>query len=235
MKKQKPEDRSQKPEDRVQSTDSGICTLASGLCYVRCDLKLFGDAVILCGGKSRRMDFDKSFAKINGRYMIEIIHEKLSLCFENVRLGADSQDRFSSFNLEVIEDKIKERIGPAAGIYSALSQATTKYVFVIACDMPLLNTGHIEYMKSALAEKDFRPEALIPMNGGYIEPLYSFYSIDIANTFAEEISQGNYKIYNILKKCQALYLEDKHSRLFDENLAMFTNINCAADLERLLC
>jgi molybdopterin-guanine dinucleotide biosynthesis protein A len=195
-------------------------------------VKNFGDAVILCGGKSERMNFDKSLLKINGKYMIEIISEKLSLCFENVKLGADSKERLSAFELEVIEDKIKGRIGPAAGIHSALAQAATKYVFVIACDMPLLNIGHIEYLKHALADKDFKPNALIPMNGGYIEPLYSFYSAGIAEMFAQEIGQGNYKIHNILKKCNALYLDDKYSKLFDESLAMFTNINCAADLEK---
>ena len=194
-------------------------------------MDFFGEAVILCGGKSRRMDFDKTLAKINGKYIIEMIYEKLSLCFENVRLCADSQERLSIFNLEVIEDKIKGRIGPAAGIYSALSQAATKYVFVAACDMPLINPEHIEFMKTILEKNAFVPDALIPRHGAYIEPLYSFYSTGIAETFAAEIAAGNYKIHSILQKCHPLYLEEKYSKMFDGNLTMFTNINYMADLE----
>lgn len=196
-------------------------------------MNYFGEAVILCGGKSRRMDFDKSFAKINGKYMIEIIYEKLSLCFENVKLCADAKERFRVVDLEVIEDKIKDGIGPAAGIYSALSQASAKYVFVAACDMPLINTEHIEFMKRTLEQHAFMPDALVPMNGEYIEPLYSFYSANMANVFKEEIGKGNHKIHNILKKCNVLYLEDKYSRIFDKDLAMFTNINYGVDLERI--
>ena len=195
----------------------------------------FGDAVILCGGKSRRMDFDKSLAKINGRYMIEIISEKLSVCFKNVKLCADSGARLGIFGLDIIEDKIKGGIGPSAGICSALSQAATKYVFVAACDMPLINNDHIQFMKRVLERNAYTPGALIPVNGEYIEPLYAFYSAGIADKFAAEIKNGNYKIHEILKKCGALYLEDKYSRMFDENMAMFTNINYKTDLENISC
>ncbi|MCL1816417.1 MAG: molybdenum cofactor guanylyltransferase [Clostridiales bacterium] len=197
-------------------------------------MEYFGEAVILCGGKSRRMDFDKSFVKIHGRYMMEIIYEKLSHCFNRVKLCADSQERLSVFGLEIIEDIVKDRIGPSAGIYSALSQAATKYVFVAACDMPLINIAHIQFMQRLLEEHRYLPEALIPQNGEYIEPLYSFYSAGLAKKFAAEIKQGNYKIHDILNKCDVLYFAEKYSKMFDENLAMFTNINYITDLEKLL-
>jgi molybdopterin-guanine dinucleotide biosynthesis protein A len=193
----------------------------------------FGEAVILCGGKSRRMDFDKSLAKINGKYMIEMIYEKLAQCFASVKLCADSQERLSVLNLEVIEDKIAGRIGPVAGIYSALAQAAGPYVFVAACDMPLLNTAHIEFMKNLLTQHAYQPQALIPRHGGYIEPLYSFYATGLAETFAAEIAQGNFKIHDILQRCNTLYMAEKYSRMFDENLSMFTNINYKTDLERI--
>ena len=198
-----------------------------------CAVKDFGDAVILCGGKSRRMGFDKSFAKIDGRYMIEAIRERLSVCFENIRLCADSSEKFSVFGLEVIEDTIKGRIGPAAAIYSALLQATSKYVFVVACDMPLVNPEHIESMKRVLQDNAFVPDALVPMNGEHIEPLYGFYSTGIAEKFLKEMENGNHKILNILKKCNTLYLEEEASRKFDKDLAIFTNINYAQDLEKI--
>jgi molybdopterin-guanine dinucleotide biosynthesis protein A len=197
-----------------------------------CARKNFGEAVILCGGKSKRMEYDKALLKINGRYIIETIYEKLALCFEKVKLCADTQERLSVFDLEVIEDKIKGRIGPVAGIYSALEQAATQYVFVTAFDMPLLNPQHIEFMKRTLIDHACKPDALVPQNGIYIEPLYSFYSTNAAEVFATELTKGNYKIHNILNKCQTLYLADQHSRMFDENLSMFTNINYSADLEK---
>ena len=229
-------------------------------------MKNFGDAVILCGGESRRMPFDKSLIKLNGKYLIEQLNEKLTVCFENIKLCADSKDRFRAFSdtelyadsgdgvlafvdakicegtgdrfrafgMEVIEDKIKGRFGPAVGIYSALSQTATKYVFLVACDMPLVSVEHIKYMKYALERESFAHDALIPMNGGFIEPLYGFYSTGITGVFEEEITKGRYKIHDILDKCNVLYLDEKYSRMFDESLAMFTNINSAADLEMFI-
>lgn len=189
--------------------------------------------MILCGGKSRRAGFDKSFAKIGGKYIIETIHEKLSECFDNVRLCADSKERLSLFGLEIMEDRLKGKTGPAVAIHSALAGASSKYVFVTACDMPLIDAAHIEFMKHKLNSSSFSPDALVPVNGGYIEPLYSFYSAGIAGLFEEEIEKGNFKISSILEMCDVQYLEERYSKMFDERLAMFTNINYQEDLEKI--
>ncbi|MCL1808415.1 MAG: molybdenum cofactor guanylyltransferase [Clostridiales bacterium] len=189
--------------------------------------------MILCGGKSKRTGFDKSFAKIGGKYIIETIYEKLSECFENVRLCADSKERLAMFGMETLEDRITGKTGPAVAIHSALSSASSEYVFVTACDMPLINTGHIEFMMRMLERSSFAPDAMVPVNGEYIEPLYSFYSAGIAGLFEEEIERGNFRISSILKRCNALYLEERYSKMFDEGLAMFSNINYMEDLEKI--
>ena len=201
---------------------------------VRCILNLFGDAVILCGGKSERMQFDKAFAKINGSYMIEIIYEKLSQCFDHVKLCADSRERLSMFGLDTIVDQAPAGAGagPALGIYSALSQATSNYVFVTACDMPLIDVDHIHFMKQLLTQSDTMPDALVPMCRGFIEPLYSFYSTNMVKHIEEELEQGNNKLHSILSKRNVIYMEEMHSRSFSPDLTMFHNINTKEDLEK---
>ena len=196
-------------------------------------LKQFGDAVILCGGKSRRMQFDKAFAKIDDRYIIEIIYEKLSMCFDTVKLCADTKERVRAFGIETIEDKASKGIGPAVGIYSALEQATSRYVFVTACDMPLIDAAHIRAMMQYLANNEHTPDALVPMNGDYIEPLHSFYATSMLPMLEAELADGNYRIHRILDKCDTQYLEDTFSQRFDADLAMFTNINTMEDLARV--
>ena len=193
----------------------------------------FGEAVILCGGKSRRMGFDKSLLKIKGRYMIDIIVDKLYQCFDRVRLCGGDRERLGVFDLEIIEDKVKASAGPAVGIYSALKQTSSQYVFVTACDMPFIEPAHIQFMQNLLAHHHYSPDALVPMNGDFIEPLYSFYSAGMAGRFEEAIMRGNYKIHDILSNAGTLYMDDRFSRLFSENLSMFTNLNYTADLEHI--
>ena len=198
-------------------------------------MNLFGDAVILCGGKSERMQFDKAFAKINDQYIIEIIYQKLSLCFDRVRLCADTKERLSMFGIETIVDKAPTGAGagPALGIYSALSQATSNYVFVTACDMPLIDVEHIKWMKQFLIRSDRQPDALVPMCDNFIEPLYSFYSTSIVKHIEEELEKGNYKLHSILSQRDVLYMDDAYSRSFNPDLEMFININTKEDLERV--
>ena len=45
-------------------------------------MKNFGSAVILCGGKSSRMGFDKCKIKVGNKLLIEIIAEQLEQIFE---------------------------------------------------------------------------------------------------------------------------------------------------------
>ncbi|MDR2167821.1 MAG: molybdenum cofactor guanylyltransferase [Clostridiales bacterium] len=195
-------------------------------------MESFVEAFILCGGKSRRMGFDKALMKIGGEYVIEAMAAGLSSVFGGVNLcvgGADS-DKFARFGINLIEDIYTGGIGPAAAIHAALSCAKSKYIFTIAVDMPLLNPDHILHMKS-LVEKH-APDALIPMNSGFAEPLYAFYSVDVLEIFACEIEKGEYAMRKILTKFDTFYMDECESRKFDANLAMFTNLNYPEELSK---
>jgi molybdopterin-guanine dinucleotide biosynthesis protein A len=202
-------------------------------------MKVFGDAVILCGGKSRRMGFDKSLLKIGGqnvgksdeRYIIEIMAEKLSQIFDNISLCANKADKFSHFGINIIEDIYKDGIGPAAAIHAALKSAKSKYVFAVAVDMPFVNTKHIAHMISLA--NIHKPPALVPMKEGFSEPLYALYSTDILDIFEEQISLGKFSMRKMLSKFDTYYLDESESRNFDSNLTMFMNLNYVEDLANL--
>ena len=58
-------------------------------------LKDFGSAVILCGGKSSRMGFDKCMIKVNNKFLIEIIAEQLEQVFDNIIFMSNNLERFT--------------------------------------------------------------------------------------------------------------------------------------------
>ena len=193
----------------------------------------FGEAVILCGGKSSRMGFDKALAKVNGQYLLEIVAGKLRKVFDTVKLCASSREKFSFTGLEVIEDIEGAGTGPAVAILSALVQANATNIFVTACDMPFILPEHIAYMKSLLEGSDIAYDALIPINGEHVEPLYGFYSVSAIPVFREEVAEGRYKILNILNKCNVMYMPDVCSRKYDPHFRMFMNLNYKDDFERM--
>ena len=196
-------------------------------------MKTFGDAVILCGGKSSRMGFDKSLLKIDGEYVINIMADKLGRIFDRVSLCANSPDKFKKFGFPIITDIYSEGIGPVAAVHSALKSSASQYVFVVAVDMPLLNLDLIRHMMQVLKTTDSPPLAFAPETNGYLEATHAFYSVDALGYIEEQIDAGNFAVNKILKGLDAMRLDEGISRSFDADLAMFTNLNYTEDLDKI--
>lgn len=190
-------------------------------------MKDFGSAVILCGGKSNRMGFDKSTIKVNNKFLIEIIGEKLEQIFEDIVLQSNDKEKPWNTKYMVVEDIIRDS-GPIGAIYSALKQANSKYVFITACDMPLINLEYIKYMMELIKSKNV--EGVVSYNSKYIEPLYAFYSIDMINTFESELNKGNYKLLDVIRNSTMHYVEEEKWREYCKNMDIFTNLNYESDL-----
>ncbi|QUH20102.1 molybdenum cofactor guanylyltransferase [Alkaliphilus sp. B6464] len=59
----------------------------------------------------------------------------------------------------------------AVVLYSGLIESKTDHIFVIACDMPFINTKLSEYMVDLLQDED----VIIPFVDGHYQPLYAIY------------------------------------------------------------
>jgi molybdenum cofactor guanylyltransferase len=190
-------------------------------------LEDFGSAVILCGGKSSRMGFDKSKIKVKNKLLIEIIAEQLEQVFESIVLVSNDQERFQNTKYMVVED-IVANSGPIGAIYTALKQATSKYVFITACDMPIINLDYIKYMMELIKSKNV--EGVVSYNSKYIEPLYAFYSIDMIDTFERELKKNNFKLLDVIRSSKMYYIEEEKAREYCKNMNIFTNLNYESDL-----
>jgi molybdenum cofactor guanylyltransferase len=190
-------------------------------------LKDFGSAVILCGGKSSRMGFDKCKIKVKNKFLIEIIAEKLEQVFQNIVLVSNDLERVKNTKYLVVEDIITNS-GPIGAIYTALKQSTTKYVFITACDMPIINLDYIKYMMKLIKSENV--EGVVSYNSKYIEPLYAFYSVDMISTFEREIKKSNFKILDVIKSSNMYYVEEKKAREYCNDMDIFTNLNYESDL-----
>jgi len=193
-------------------------------------LKDFGSAVILCGGKSSRMGFDKSTIKVKNKFLIDIIAEELKQIFESIVLVSNDLDRFNHTKYLVMKDII-ENSGPIGAIYTALKGATSKYVFITACDMPIISLDYIKYMMDIIKSENV--QGVVSYNSKYIEPLYAFYSIDMIDTFEKELKKNNYKLHDVIKNSKMYYIEETKWREYCNGMDIFTNLNYKSDLTAL--
>lgn len=193
-------------------------------------LKDFGSAVILCGGKSSRMGFDKCEIKVNNKFLIEIIAEQLGEVFEDIVLVSNNLERFKDTNYIVIKDIIANS-GPIGAIYTALKQATSKYIFVTACDMPIINLDYIKYMMEII--KTEKVDGVAAYNSKYIEPLYAFYSTDMLAAFDLELNKNNFKLLDVIRNSNMHYVQEEKVREYCKDMDIFINMNYESDLSVL--
>lgn len=190
-------------------------------------MKKFGTAAILCGGRSRRMGFDKRDIKIKDKLLIEIIAEQLEEVFDEVILVSNDKDKFKHMKYKVVEDIIPDS-GAVGGIYTALSNSSSKFLFITACDMPIVNLDYIRYMMGIIENSDVL--GVVSNNLKQIEPLHAFYSNELIPTLKNNLEQGNLRLLNIISCCNLYYVKDEIVQGYCKKVNFFTNLNYKSDL-----
>lgn len=192
------------------------------------NVEVFKTAVILAGGKSSRMGFDKQFLRINEvRVMEKLIHE-LSKEFEDIIIVTNKPEEYKKDGVRIISDEIKE-IGPLSGIHVGIKQSKSRYVYFIACDMPNVNLDYIRYMKKVLTNS--KANACIAKREGKLEPFNAFYSVDILPKIEKLITLNKRSIAGLIDIIEPLFIEENVLKKYDYSFDMFMNLNSKEDLE----
>ncbi len=183
-------------------------------------------AIILAGGKSRRMGMDKSLIKIDGQPLIQKLYQEISPSFNEIIISSNEKEKYSFLNLPVIEDEEKDR-GPLMGIYSCLKATSNENNFVIACDIPNINS---EFINNIIQESESF-DALIPRHeDGKIEPLFAVYKKSLLPKIKEILDSGLNKISHLFEKCNTAYIKMDNSGWYfnlntEKDLKVYTNKN----------
>ncbi len=92
--------------------------------------------IVFCGGKSSRMGFDKALlVDDQGRTMLERARQTLSPLAGEIWLACGAQARYAELGLPLVLDERADG-GPLAGLEASLERSSTRWLAVLACDMP---------------------------------------------------------------------------------------------------
>lgn len=188
----------------------------------------FKTAVILAGGKSSRMGFDKQFLKINEVRIMEKLIQELKKEFHDIIVVTNKQQEYKENGFRVVSDEVKE-IGPLSGIHIGLKESKSKYVYFIACDMPNINLDYIRYMKKLLFDNKY--DACVAKKDDRIEPFNSFYSTDILPKIENLIKSNKRSMFGIINIIETIFIEKGTLEKYNSNFDMFINLNSKEDLE----
>lgn len=134
---------------------------------------------ILCGGQSSRMGKDKGLLKLEAKTWTQTAMDKMALLSlpvvvsVNATQYSDYATIFPSSQLVKDDDSLRLK-GPLCGVLSIHLQHPTEDLFVLACDMPLLDPA---LLKELLNQYNGHPsyEAFVYTNENEPEPLCGIY------------------------------------------------------------
>jgi molybdopterin-guanine dinucleotide biosynthesis protein A len=185
--------------------------------------------IILAGGKSSRINTNKAFLKIGETPIIEVIIKILQKVFNQIIIVTNNTEKFQYIGVKIVKDLIPEK-GPLGGIYSGLKISGDFHNFVVACDMPLLNTDLIKFM----LENKNGFDAIVPKLDASYQPLYAIYSKNCTNVIKTQIQDGNLKITDFLHNVRLKEISKETIKMFDPKLLSFFNINTYTDYKEVL-
>jgi molybdopterin-guanine dinucleotide biosynthesis protein A len=208
-------------------------------------------AAILAGGQARRLGGrDKSALRIGAGSILErqlgvlraltphiliVGHEPPSAGlppslkrWRIAEASAEAGRRASAgVDVRVVEDRIAGA-GALGGLYTALIEAPTEQVLVIACDMPFISAPFL----LALAAHGAGVDAAVPRDGHGPHPLCASYQRRIADRLKARIDAGTLRIADALSELQVRDIGPDEVAPFDPDGRLLTNVNTPGDYER---
>ncbi len=185
-------------------------------------------AIILSGGKSKRMGENKSLLKLNDKTIIEHTVDLMKFLFSNVILITNTPKEYEFLNIPISEDIYKEK-GPLAGIHSGLVNSTTNNNFVISCDTPLLSSSIVKYIVNYKTQK---PITLCKADG-YIQQLVGVYSKQLLPIIENIFNTGKrHSVLSLLDKVESEIIEIEKTDIYEKDT--FLNMNCKEDYKYII-
>jgi len=181
--------------------------------------------VILAGGRSSRMKFNKAFAEIGGRPVINIIIDKFSRLFDETIIISNEPQLYEQLGLDIYPD-VYPRMGPVSGIHSGLYHAHYDAAFVSGCDVPFINMELVEYMINNLGDYD----SVVPEIDSYLQPLSAVYSRKCLPVLTACLQNNKVKLIRIFEELNAKVLPRYELEKFGIVEEIFLNVN---DIEAL--
>jgi len=181
-------------------------------------------ALILAGGRSERMGMDKAMISYHGVPQFEYLMTQFrSLGLEvSISCRQDQVSFFQEKNVDLVVDRFSE-IGAVSGIASALMLHDNSAFFVVACDMPAVNT---DVILELMAERDFHSLATGFFNEEkkWIEPLCAIWEPSSLSVILQELALN--------KTCPRKMLMSHNVKMITPSSPSFVaNANHPAEME----
>lgn len=150
------------------------------------------------------MGRDKALLPLKSGLLIDEVAGKVAdACGTAVLIGAP--ERYRHLGMDCLAD-LRPRMGPLAGIETALESGRGELNLIVACDMPGLDTDWLCWL---LRKARGSPALCVASaeRGGIVHPLCAVYRTDCLPLVREALNAGRLRVLDLLRELGAATLE----------------------------
>ncbi|BBH23791.1 molybdenum cofactor guanylyltransferase [Paenibacillus baekrokdamisoli] len=173
--------------------------------------------LILAGGRSSRMGTDKALLAVVGKpLLMHIIMQMKSVGVKSVTVAVNDAAREEVYRNALTEHGGYESVqyvhdqfidcGPIAGLHAGLSMMPEEgYVFVLACDMPMLSESLLDRMAAecALIETEEHVEVIRTP----LQPFHALYHTSAVPKLLLQLERGEFRMMRMLDQLSHLLIQ----------------------------
>ena len=191
--------------------------------------------IILCGGQSSRMGSDKGLLKLEANTWGQTAIDKMAALGIPIRISVNPQQYHEYETVFPATDLITDNAslslkGPLLGVLSSHLQFPHEDLFVLACDMPLMDPSLLQLLYSLyLQEPSFN--AYVFTNRDEPEPLCGIYKAKGLSNILDMLASGRLTKHSM--KFMLDHLDTRTIPATEEQRKFFRNFNAHAELNGL--
>ena len=153
-------------------------------------------AVLLAGGKSRRMGEDKATILFRSVPLWKIQLELLrQLEPHELFVSARTDPVWRPADAQFVADQMPSR-GPVSGIAAALSRISSDHLLVLAIDMPFMTENYLR----GLCERVRTGSGIVPVIESRFEPLAAVYPREVCHDVVATLSGNDFSLQSLISK-----------------------------------
>jgi len=164
--------------------------------------------IVACGGKSSRMQTDKSrlsYYAIEQRYHV---YNLLSRLCNKVYISCN-KNQASTINQAysyIIDDDDYKESGPIASLLTAWKMGMNNDILLIGCDYPFLELDLLQKLINAYLKNGFT-SCIYNVDNNIYEPLLAIYSFSVYYSLKQSHMNAEYSLQHFLKQVNPNLIE----------------------------
>ncbi len=179
---------------------------------------------VLAGGQSRRMGQPKALMPWGSQSILSHMCSRVSRWFWPRIIVADPDFAIGVVDFLVVADELPG-LGPLAALGTALHHCQDRPVWLLACDMPLVEPS-VGLRLAALADGH---DGAVPVVGGRPQYLQGCYGPTVASTLAACLERGQRSLEGLCREADVVWVDAADLNV---PLRSFVNLNTPSEYHK---